>query len=57
MYSFLLNQDKLETGALQESVVICGELQRTAEGWKFQALGEGCAEGLRGLVRRFGVRA
>ena len=60
---------KPETG--EETALICGELYRRGEGWKFRALGEGYSNGLQGLAvglrhlggrvrgrgRRVGVRA
>ncbi|MFB8771223.1 TerD family protein [Streptomyces broussonetiae] len=42
-----------ETGA--ETALICGELYRRGEGWKFRALGEGYSNGLRGLATDFGI--
>jgi stress response protein SCP2 len=42
-----------ETG--EETALICGELYRRGEGWKFRALGEGYANGLRGLAMDFGI--
>jgi stress response protein SCP2 len=42
-----------ETG--QETALICGELYRRGEGWKFRALGEGYSDGLRGLATDFGI--
>ncbi|MDV9169372.1 TerD family protein [Streptomyces sp. W16] len=44
---------KPETG--EETVLICGELYRRGEGWKFRALGEGYPNGLRGLAMDFGI--
>ncbi|MCX5258772.1 TerD family protein [Streptomyces canus] len=44
---------KPETGA--ETALICGELYRRGEGWKFRALGEGYVEGLQGLATDFGI--
>ncbi|MDO0932780.1 TerD family protein [Streptomyces sp. DG2A-72] len=44
---------KPETG--QETALICGELYRRGEGWKFRALGEGYVEGLKGLASDFGI--
>ncbi|WP_416959695.1 TerD family protein [Streptomyces sp. Agncl-13] len=44
---------KPETG--EETALICGELYRRGEGWKFRALGEGYANGLRGLAMDFGI--
>lgn len=42
-----------ETG--DESALICGELYRRGEGWKFRALGQGYESGLLGLATEFGV--
>ncbi|MEU1041743.1 TerD family protein [Streptomyces sp. NPDC005907] len=42
-----------ETGA--ETALICGELYRRGEGWKFRALGEGYSNGLQGLATDFGI--
>ncbi|MEV6685280.1 TerD family protein [Streptomyces sp. NPDC051130] len=42
-----------ETGA--ETALICGELYRRAEGWKFRALGEGYSDGLVGLATDHGI--
>ncbi|WP_328783091.1 TerD family protein [Streptomyces canus] len=42
-----------ETG--EETALICGELYRRGEGWKFRALGEGYVEGLQGLATDFGI--
>ncbi|MFJ7072969.1 TerD family protein [Streptomyces sp. NPDC098781] len=44
---------KPETG--EETALICGELYRRGEGWKFRALGEGYSDGLRGLATDFGI--
>lgn len=44
---------KPETG--EETALICGELYRRGDGWKFRALGEGYANGLRGLAMDFGI--
>ncbi|GHD98337.1 TerD family protein [Streptomyces alanosinicus] len=44
---------KPETGA--ETALICGELYRRGEGWKFRAVGEGYSNGLRGLATDFGI--
>lgn len=44
---------KPETG--QETALICGELYRRGDGWKFRALGEGYSNGLRGLATDFGI--
>ncbi|WP_326590988.1 TerD family protein [Streptomyces sp. NBC_01294] len=42
-----------ETGA--ETALICGELYRRGEGWKFRALGEGYSDGLVGLATDHGI--
>ncbi|MFG2885803.1 TerD family protein [Streptomyces sp. NPDC048297] len=42
-----------ETGA--ETALICGELYRRGERWKFRALGEGYSNGLEGLATDFGI--
>ncbi|MEU1869152.1 TerD family protein [Streptomyces sp. NPDC019793] len=42
-----------ETG--QETALICGELYRRGDGWKFRALGEGYSNGLKGLATDFGI--
>ncbi|MEI5100392.1 TerD family protein [Streptomyces sp. PmtG] len=42
-----------QTGA--ETALICGELYRRGEGWKFRALGEGYSNGLVGLATDFGI--
>ncbi|WP_030678264.1 TerD family protein [Streptomyces cellulosae] len=39
----------------QETVLICGELYRRGEGWKFRALGEGYDNGLQGLATNYGI--
>ncbi|MEV7784780.1 TerD family protein [Streptomyces sp. NPDC088106] len=44
---------KPETG--QETALICGELYRRGDGWKFRALGEGYSNGLEGLATDFGI--
>lgn len=44
---------KPETG--EETALICGELYRRGEGWKFRALGEGYSNGLDGLASDFGI--
>jgi stress response protein SCP2 len=44
---------KPQTG--EETALICGELYRRGEGWKFRALGEGYTNGLRGLATDFGI--
>ncbi|MFE0190543.1 TerD family protein [Streptomyces sp. NPDC058989] len=42
-----------ETG--DETALICGELYRRGEGWKFRALGQGYETGLVGLATEFGI--
>ncbi|MCB5180979.1 TerD family protein [Streptomyces antimicrobicus] len=42
-----------ETGG--ETALICGELYRRGEGWKFRALGEGYSNGLEGLATDHGI--
>jgi stress response protein SCP2 len=44
---------KPETG--EETALICGELYRRGEGWKFRALGEGYVEGLQALATHHGI--
>ncbi|WP_405879516.1 TerD family protein [Streptomyces sp. NBC_01136] len=44
---------KPETG--METALICGELYRRGQGWKFRALGEGYPNGLEGLASDFGI--
>ncbi|HET6861241.1 MAG TPA: TerD family protein, partial [Streptomyces sp.] len=44
---------KPETGA--ETALICGELYRRGDGWKFRALGEGYSNGLIGLATDHGI--
>ncbi|MGW0736946.1 TerD family protein [Streptomyces sp. NPDC002851] len=44
---------KPETGA--ETALICGELYRRGDTWKFRALGEGYVNGLVGLATDFGI--
>ncbi|MFS8203995.1 TerD family protein [Streptomyces sp. CWNU-52B] len=44
---------KPETG--EETALICGELYRRGDGWKFRALGEGYSNGLQGLASDFGI--
>jgi stress response protein SCP2 len=39
----------------EETALICGELDRRGEGWKFRALGEGYSDGLKGLAVDFGI--
>ncbi|MBB1244879.1 TerD family protein [Streptomyces durbertensis] len=42
-----------ETG--EETALICGELYRRGDGWKFRALGQGYTSGLVGLATEYGV--
>ncbi|MFI5985007.1 TerD family protein [Streptomyces sp. NPDC051555] len=42
-----------ETGA--ETALMCGEVYRRGEGWKFRALGEGYSNGLVGLATDHGI--
>lgn len=42
-----------ETG--EETALICGELYRRGERWKFRAIGEGYSNGLKGLATNFGI--
>ncbi|GAA2677836.1 TerD family protein [Streptomyces lunalinharesii] len=42
-----------ETG--EETALICGELYRRGERWKFRALGQGYESGLIGLATEFGI--
>ncbi|MGQ4385868.1 TerD family protein [Streptomyces sp. SAS_270] len=44
---------KPQTG--EETALICGELYRRGENWKFRALGEGYSNGLEGLASDFGI--
>ncbi|MEU9188160.1 TerD family protein [Streptomyces sp. NPDC048484] len=44
---------KPETG--EETALICGELYRRGESWKFRAVGEGYSDGLQGLASDFGI--
>ncbi len=44
---------KPETG--EETALICGELYRRGESWKFRALGEGYSNGLEGLATDYGI--
>ncbi|MFE7315548.1 TerD family protein [Streptomyces sp. NPDC057555] len=39
----------------EETALICGELYRRGEGWKFRALGQGYQSGLVGLATEFGI--
>jgi hypothetical protein len=38
-----------------ETALICGELYRRGDQWKFRALGQGYADGLIGLAAEFGI--
>ncbi|MEX3100126.1 MULTISPECIES: TerD family protein [unclassified Streptomyces] len=42
-----------ETG--EETALICGELYRRGDGWKFRAIGEGYSNGLEGLAVNYGI--
>ncbi|MDJ1130641.1 TerD family protein [Streptomyces iconiensis] len=42
-----------ETGS--ETAMVCGELYRRGDGWKFRALGQGYDTGLIGLATEFGI--
>ncbi|MFF9864079.1 TerD family protein [Streptomyces sp. NPDC013953] len=44
---------KAETG--EETAIICGELYRRGDGWKFRAVGQGYPTGLIGLATAFGI--
>ncbi|MFI1012763.1 TerD family protein [Streptomyces sp. NPDC020965] len=44
---------KPDTGA--ETAIICGELYRRGDGWKFRAVGQGYPTGLVGLATEFGI--
>jgi stress response protein SCP2 len=44
---------KPETG--EETAIICGELYRRGDGWKFRAVGQGYPTGLIGLATDFGI--
>lgn len=44
---------KPQTG--EETALVCGELYRRGEGWKFRALGEGYTNGLQGLASDYGI--
>ncbi|MFF0742541.1 TerD family protein [Streptomyces sp. NPDC004111] len=44
---------KPETG--EETAVICGEIYRRGDGWKFRAVGQGYPTGLIGLATEFGI--
>jgi stress response protein SCP2 len=43
------------TDATTETAFVFGELYRRAGGWKFRAIGQGYASGLRGLATDFGI--
>ncbi|GAA2930277.1 TerD family protein [Streptomyces argenteolus] len=44
---------RAETG--EETAIICGELYRRGEGWKFRAVAQGYPTGLVGLATAFGI--
>ncbi|MEU8886331.1 TerD family protein [Streptomyces sp. NPDC048442] len=44
---------KPDTG--EETAIICGEVYRRGEGWKFRAVGQGYPSGLIGLATQFGI--
>ncbi|MFI1141974.1 TerD family protein [Streptomyces sp. NPDC020780] len=44
---------RAETG--EESAIICGELYRRGDSWKFRAVGQGYPNGLVGLATAFGI--
>ncbi|MFE2018136.1 TerD family protein [Streptomyces sp. NPDC059499] len=44
---------RAETG--EETAIICGELYRRGDGWKFRAVGQGYPTGLVGLATAFGI--
>ncbi|GGZ22392.1 hypothetical protein GCM10010387_14470 [Streptomyces inusitatus] len=44
---------RAETG--QETAIICGELYRRGDSWKFRAVGQGYPTGLVGLATEFGI--
>ncbi|MFE4859186.1 TerD family protein [Streptomyces sp. NPDC056670] len=44
---------KPETG--EETAIICGELYRRGDGWKFRAVGQGYPTGLVGLATEYGI--
>ncbi|MFJ6697579.1 TerD family protein [Streptomyces sp. NPDC091272] len=39
----------------EETAIICGEVYRRGEGWKFRAVGQGYPSGLIGLATQFGI--
>jgi stress response protein SCP2 len=39
----------------EETAIICGEIYRRGEGWKFRAVGQGYPTGLVGLATAFGI--
>ena len=45
----------LSEDASTETAMLFGELYRNAAEWKFRAVGQGYASGLRGLATDFGV--
>lgn len=50
---FALFDIEPETGS--ETAIICGELYRRGDAWKFRALGQGYETGLVGLATEFGI--
>jgi stress response protein SCP2 len=51
--AFALFDVQPETG--EETAIICGELYRRGDGWKFRAVGQGYPTGLVGLATAFGI--
>ncbi len=47
----------LSEDASTETAMIYGELYRNGAEWKFRAVGQGYASGLRGIVKDFGINA
>ncbi len=45
----------LTEDASTETAMVFGELYRNGEEWKFRAVGQGYASGLRGIAQDFGV--
>ncbi|MFI9275053.1 TerD family protein [Kitasatospora sp. NPDC052896] len=45
----------LSEDAATETAMVFGELYRNGEDWKFRAIGQGYASGLRGIAQDFGV--
>lgn len=43
------------TDADAETALLCGELYRRGDGWRFRAIGQGYASGLAGLATDFGI--